>query len=212
METKCRNSLLDANLQQQFLIVENETVQFTVTLHNPYSIALELLAVALRYVVDLISSLEQSSPQQKRSPLSTTGVSFTSIASPAILPANSIHSITLSGTATESGILVIRGCLLHLPGSELHEALLPVYTDEEEEKQLQSAISFASESERLKPVTPSARLRAKESRDYDVEHGDDLSSLRFLQVNVVAEQPFLRIRRTSLTNGAVMLYDGERRV
>ena len=32
---------------------------------------------------------------------------------------------------------------------------------------------------------------------------------RYLEVRVVPEQPSLRIRRTSLTNGAVMLYDGE---
>ena len=31
----------------------------------------------------------------------------------------------------------------------------------------------------------------------------------FYEVKVVPAQPFLRIRRTSLTNGAVMLYDGE---
>jgi trafficking protein particle complex subunit 9 len=33
--------------------------------------------------------------------------------------------------------------------------------------------------------------------------------LRFLHCNVVGEQPLLRIRRTSLTHAAVMLYDGE---
>ena len=33
--------------------------------------------------------------------------------------------------------------------------------------------------------------------------------MRFLGCKVVPEQPLLRVRRTSLTHGAVMLYDGE---
>jgi len=36
------------------------------------------------------------------------------------------------------------------------------------------------------------------------------SSFKFLECKVVPEQPLLRIRRTSVTHGALMLYDGER--
>jgi hypothetical protein len=35
------------------------------------------------------------------------------------------------------------------------------------------------------------------------------SQLQFVELKVVPEQPLLRIRRTSLTHGAVMLYEGE---
>jgi hypothetical protein len=34
-------------------------------------------------------------------------------------------------------------------------------------------------------------------------------AMKFLECKVVPEQPLLRVRRTSLTHGAVMLYDGE---
>lgn len=34
-------------------------------------------------------------------------------------------------------------------------------------------------------------------------------AMRFLECKVIPEQPLLRVRRTSLTHGAVMLYDGE---
>lgn len=58
----------------------------------------------------------------------------------------------------------------------------------------------AKEKERKgQSVLPGAPERSEKSE----------KAMRFLECKVVPEQPLLRVRRTSLTHGAVMLYDGE---
>ncbi|KAH8117559.1 Trs120-domain-containing protein [Phellopilus nigrolimitatus] len=179
------------NGKRQAIAVANEELEFSVTLENPYSVVLDLLSVSL----------------------STTGVSFVCNPSPVMIQPNSFETVTLTGRTTESGTLIIRGCIVQLPGLERHEALLPSRTDEEEEKHFLKSIAQLNEDERSKSLSLNDRLvKRRYTHDSNVPLEKDskpIAPLKYLELKIVPEQPFLRIRRTSLTNGAVMLYDGE---
>ena len=96
--------------------------------------------------------------------------------------------------------------------------LLPVLSDEEQQNQHFEALARLNAEEKLKSTSLAERLRkARELKRMSMqteavvgkEGTGKKAPPRYLEVQVVPEQPTLRIRRTSLTNGAVMLYDGE---
>lgn len=99
---------------------------------------------------------------------------------------------------------------------EPREFLLPLSTDEVEAKQEKRRSMRVAEIERTKWTGLNARpVKEKERKRPSAlpgasEKPEKLEkTMRFLECNVVPEQPLLRVRRTSLTHGAVMLYDGE---
>ena len=99
-----------------------------------------------------------------------------------------------------------------LPGTEKHETLLPILNEEQEESRFLKSIAVFNEEERSK--TPSLNDRLDRKRKHlsstSGKGGEKhVEPPKYLEVKVVPEQPCLRIRRTSLTNGAVMLYEGE---
>lgn len=106
---------------------------------------------------------------------------------------------------------MIRGCKVTLPGVELHETLLPILSEEEEEKALLNSISLLNEKERKKPpLSPEQNDKNKHTSASPSEKGTKPQAPpKYLELRIVPEQPTLRIRRTSLSNGAVMLYEGE---
>jgi hypothetical protein len=69
-----------------------------------------------------------------------------------------------------------------------------------------------AELDRFKFTGLDARPTEKEKKRLSVTAAGtskDPAPTRFVECKVVPEQPLLRIRRTSLTHGAVMMYDGE---
>jgi trafficking protein particle complex subunit 9 len=90
------------------------------------------------------------------------------------------------------------------------EFLLPLSTDEEETRQARRRSEIVCESGRVKQAGLDSRPWEKGKRASTVVSSSLRHSPRFSQCQVVLEQPLLRIRRTSLTHGAVMLYNGER--
>ncbi|KPV77636.1 uncharacterized protein RHOBADRAFT_33796 [Rhodotorula graminis WP1] len=167
-------------------VVQNETTEVYVTLQNPFLFELE------------IQNIE----------LSTSGVPFACDPLSTVIPPGSFHTVRLTGTPREPGTLVIRGCHIRLAGCVSREFVLPVWDAEEEEKQRKTALLDTSR-ERIKVTgldavpdsTPSATaVPSDELRDGD---------LKFLECAVVPEMPLLWMRSTSLTHGALMLYDGE---
>ena len=142
---------------------------------------------------------------------STSGVTFTGTTSSLVVQGNSSASVTLSGRCTEAGLLVIRGCSVELPGLERHDVLIPVLTDEEQQSQHFETLARINAEEKQKCTSIIDRLRkAREHQRLSMqEPPSKRGPPKYLEVQIVPEQPTLRIRRTSLTNGAVMLYDGE---
>lgn len=145
---------------------------------------------------------------------STSGVAFESKASPVVVPANSFHPVTITGKATEAGLLVIRGCIVQAPGGLSREFVLPLSTEEEEERKSRRRSAIECEAGRSKHSGLASRPWEKASKRESGQVATTTSTstkkvVRFLECTVVPEQPLLRIRRTSLTHGAVMLYNGE---
>lgn len=93
---------------------------------------------------------------------------------------------------------------MQLPGTVKREVVLPLLKDDEKERQQRRLSSITSSKERLKSKGLHGWLRRDSTHPSPL-----LSQIRFVELKVVPEQPFLRIRRTSLTHGAVMLYEGE---
>ncbi|KAG6866933.1 hypothetical protein C0991_003849 [Blastosporella zonata] len=171
------------------LVVQKETLEFVVMLQNPYIFDLELQSLSL----------------------STSGVPFESRPLHVVIPANSFHEVVLAGKAMEIGTLTIRGCRVQAPGGASREFIMPLLTNEEEQRLSRRRGALGCEVGRSKysgiDSFPWEKARKRSSRP---PSGTETKTLfRFLECMVVPEQPFLRIRRTSLTHGALMLYNGE---
>ncbi|KAI8998543.1 TRAPP II complex [Trametes punicea] len=175
--------------QAKTVVVQNEPFELVVTLQNPYVFDLDLQNLQL----------------------STSGVPFNSKAFPVVVPANSYHPVTISGRALEPGTLVIRGCIVQAPGGIAREFVLPLATEEEEERRTRRRSAIECEIGRSKHAGLDSRPWEKLSKRISTQAGTAAAKkrIRFLECKVVPEQPLLRIRRTSLTHGAVMLYNGE---
>ncbi|GJN91136.1 hypothetical protein Rhopal_004154-T1 [Rhodotorula paludigena] len=167
-------------------VVQNETTEVFVTLQNPFLFELE------------IQSIE----------LSTSGVPFACDPLSTVIPPGSFHTVRLTGTPREPGTLVIRGCNIRLAGCMSREFVLPVWDTAEEAKQQKAAL-LDTTRERVKrsglDAIPQRSLEASAMEsDTPLQGGD-----KFLECIVVPELPLLWMRSTSLTHGALMLYDGE---
>ncbi|KAJ3829021.1 TRAPP II complex [Lentinula raphanica] len=176
-------------MQGKPLVVLNETLEFVVIIQNPYVFDLELQSLSL----------------------STSGVPFESSSTSLIIPARSYHRVILSGKALATGSLIIRGCIVQAPGGAPREFVLPLATEEEEERIAHKRSAALCEAGRFKysgldgfPWERKNRLPNSGSKS-----SRSSSTMMFLECKVVPEQPLLRIRRTTVTHGALMLYDGE---
>ncbi|KAJ7285808.1 TRAPP II complex [Mycena rebaudengoi] len=175
--------------QGKSLVVQGELLEFVVVLRNPYVFDLDIQALSL----------------------STSGVTFQSKPVRVVVPSTALHVVTLSGRATETGSLVIRGCFAQAPGGIRREFPLPLSTEEEEERISRKRAALECESGRSKytglDCFPWEKASKRASTQLTVV--PTKTALRFLEYTVVPEQPLLRIRRTSVTHGAVMMYNGE---
>lgn len=144
-----------------------------------------------------------------RSVHSTSGVEFVSQPARMTIPGDSIQQVVISGKPLASGSLVIRGCFIQAPGGALREFVLPLLTSQEEERLARRRSAISCEYGRWKysglECFPSAQTKKRASGTIQ-----PAGQTRFLECQVVPELPLLRIRRTSVTHGAVMLYEGER--
>ncbi|KZT09435.1 uncharacterized protein LAESUDRAFT_694916 [Laetiporus sulphureus 93-53] len=176
--------------QVQSVLVQNERFEAVVTLRNPFVFDLQLESVAL----------------------STSGVRVESEAMAVIVPANTYHPITISGKALEAGTLVIRGCVVQAPGGAPREYVLPLSTEEEEDRRLRRRSAVEFDAGRSKRTGLDSRPWKRANTRLSKQNAATFSgppTVRFLECKVVPEQPLLQIKRTSLTHGAVMLYEGE---
>ena len=191
----------------QSVVVQNETLEFLITLQNPFAFDLEIQDIRL----------------------STTGVPFTSHPCPVVLLPNAFQTIRVTGFASSSGKLVVQGCFVRLPDGSEAEFLLPVHDAAEEKRQRKRESTIVEMDRAMKLVGLDARPSERRKRESQIlENGPAISGIDksadktgsraksglseepgFLSCEVVPEQPLVRIRGTSLTHGAIMLYDGE---
>lgn len=98
--------------------------------------------------------------------------------------------------------------MVQAPGGAVREFILPAATRDEESLQERRRSSIICETGRTKRSGLDARPWEQQEKRMSIP--PQKASPQFVQCKVVPEQPLLRIRRTSLTHGAVMLYNGER--
>ncbi|XP_006458106.1 hypothetical protein AGABI2DRAFT_148600 [Agaricus bisporus var. bisporus H97] len=176
--------------KDQEIVAQNEVLEFVVVLQNPFIFDLELQCLSL----------------------STSGVKFQSEPVRVVLPASSFHQVVIPGKVMATGILTIRGCFVQAPGGITQEFILPLNTAEEEERITRRKSALICEAERYKywGLESLPWEKPKRSIKYHSSQLNPRTNLRFLECKVVPEQPLLRIRRTSVNHGALMLYEGER--
>lgn len=83
----------------------------------------------------------------------------------------------------------------------MREFLLPIWNDDDDARQ-QKIIMLDSAKDRVKASGLDSFIRVTSEEDED-------EGPSFLECTVVPAMPLLWIRSTSLTHGALMLYDGE---
>ena len=143
--------------------------------------------------------------------LSTSGAAFDTKPISVTTPANSYHSVTLSGKPLETGPLSIKGCFVQAPCGASREFLLPLATVEDEEHRLRRRSLGTCESGRTKYRGLDSRpgKNRKRSSNLVKSSANRRTIPKFLECTVVSVQPLLRIRWSSLIHSAVMLYNGE---
>lgn len=127
-----------------------------------------------------------------------------------VIPAAAFHQVVLTGKPLETGSLTVRGCIVQAPGGAPREFILPLATEAEEVRLSQKRSVIVCETERAKYSGLDARPWEKLRRRHQSKPQTSETVFKFLECKVVQEQPLLRIRRTSVTHGAVMLYEGEK--
>ncbi|TFK29959.1 hypothetical protein FA15DRAFT_677283 [Coprinopsis marcescibilis] len=177
------------------VVVRHEPLEFLVMLQNPYVFDLELEELSL----------------------STSGVKFNTQPIKYMVPPLSTCEVILSGIPVETGILTIRGCIVRAPGGVAKEYILPLNTEQEVDRLMKKRQSLACEFGRYKysglDCFPWEKAKRRQSRLPSSSAESPIAptiSFKFLECKVVLDQPLLRIRRTTITHGALMLYDGER--
>jgi len=179
------------NSQGKVILVQNEPAELLVTLYNPYVFELELQSLSL----------------------STSGPSFDCQALTTIyIPPQSYYHASFTGKATQTGTLTIRGCIVQAMGGAPQEFTLPLPTEGVSEQFSRKRTYLTSEIGRIKSPGLQARSTAKNTKRASTTTSAPNEQVRYLECNVLPEQPLLRMRWTSLTHDAVMLYEGEKSV
>lgn len=177
----------------QINLIKDETCEFKVVLTNPFGFDLELSNVVL----------------------SASGVEFSAVPTAATIPANETMALRLMGTPLETGALVIRGCIIKITGFAEQEFLSekPVeavttqtekantLVESERYKHTGLAALFNASTSTL-PTTTTTTTTSNTSTPVAVENPHET-------LNVIEDQPLLKISSTSLLHGAIMLFEGE---
>lgn len=171
------------------LLVANDQVDVFVTLQNVFGFDLEVQNLSLL----------------------TAGAPFITDPLPLILPASSVQTVRVTGLAPNSGSLEIRGVSVRLMDGSAAEFLLPVVDGAGARRDSKQRSRVQAEAAKTKQ----SGLEARKSLLLPPSDGG-LPPLpvkeeehRWLECNVVEEQPLLWIKKTSLSHGTVMLFNGE---
>ncbi|CAO3600653.1 unnamed protein product [Absidia cylindrospora] len=161
-------------------LVKNELAEFKVTLTNPFGFDLEL----------------------QNATLSTSGIPFIPVPVSASIPPYSTLSLRLAGTPEESGTLAVRGCTIKIVGFAEQEFIYnsPLKKMDQGTKTLANDEFVKIKYSGLNAIQNSIKKQDSDEKNHPAE---------YYSVQVIDDQPLLKITSTSLLHGAVMLYEGE---
>ncbi|WWD18356.1 hypothetical protein CI109_102806 [Kwoniella shandongensis] len=168
-------------------MVANEQVDIFVTVRNPFTFDLDIQDLSIL----------------------TSGVPFVTSPLPLTLPALSVQTVRVTGTAPAPGLMQVRGVSIRLTDGSYNEILLPVIDAQDKLRRDKHKSRVKREVGKVKRSGLDARFAALSVADRDAgSEGPDLKE-KWLECKVVEELPLAWIKRTSLTHGTVMLYNGE---
>ncbi|KAI8647021.1 TRAPP II complex [Parasitella parasitica] len=172
----------------QINLIKDEVCEFKVALANPFGFDLELSNIVL----------------------STSGIKFSAVSTAATIPANDTLSLKLAGTPLETGSLIIRGCIIKITGFAEQEFMNEKQDVKkvEQPKNSKDIIQQSIESERFKYTGLQALSQRPDQRQTPSEK-KIIENIQQEGLNVIEDQPLLKIKSTSLLHGAVMLFEGE---
>lgn len=174
------------------VLVANEQVDVFVTLQNVFAFDLEIQDLSLLWVV----------PQRSDTDDRTTGAPFVTSPLPLILPALSVQTVRVTGHAPNAGSLQIRGVNVPLMDGSSAEFLIPVIDSAEQKRD-------SKHRSRLQAEVMKTKRQGLEARQSAIVPETTSDNHRWLECTVVEEQPLLWIKKTTLSHGTIMLYNGE---
>jgi trafficking protein particle complex subunit 9 len=143
---------------------------------------------------------------------STSGTQCHSQPVSATIPAMTIHTLTLSVVPLEPGQLIIRGCQIQLLGVTPQEFVFNLPPDSTNDRASAPLLRISHspyDAERIKYTGLEVNHLLRPAPANAPLGTNTTAQPRFLQYQVVAEQPLLRVRRSSITQGTLMLFEGE---
>ncbi len=120
--------------------------------------------------------------------------------------------MVISGVPLESGTVTIRGCYLQLLGGASKEILVPLLDDNGVRVSVPGVSNPDNDPDRVKytGLENNLLISPREEIAYKPKRVSQARVPRFLQVHVIPEQPMLRLQRSSVVHGSLMLFSGER--
>ncbi|KAI8063251.1 TRAPP II complex [Gongronella butleri] len=184
------NPFAQKKAKDRVLLVKNELCDFKVVLTNPFGFDLELQHITL----------------------STSGIPFAPAATSATIPAHGTVSLRLTGTPQESGQLTIRGCVIRIVGFAEQEFIFDCSRQKHDSSDMPRTGGGGKRAPQHDVIKHKyTGLQAIQHANKKQVSGDDDLAKRvgFYDVQVIDDQPLLKMTSTSLLHGAVMLYEGE---
>lgn len=135
----------------------------------------------------------------------TVGVPFITNPLPISLPPNSVQTVRITGVAPTAGAMQIRGVTLRLPDGSSNEFLLPLLSDREKQAREKRKSRLAVDLSKSKRQGMDARWSAIIASAPELDEAPQ----KWLECKIVEEQPLVWIKKSSLTHGTVMLFNGE---
>ncbi|ORX40220.1 transport protein Trs120 or TRAPPC9 TRAPP II complex subunit-domain-containing protein [Kockovaella imperatae] len=166
------------------VLIAKEQTDVYVTLRNPFAFNLEIQDMSLI----------------------TAGIEFVVTPLSVSLAPQSIQSVRIVGIASTAGSLQIKGVRLRLGDGSACDILLPVVDDAERKRIVKHKSRAMMDFAKTKVQGLDARYTGTTEPEPPIT---DPSSERWLECRVVDEQPLVWIKKSSLTHGTIMLYDGE---
>lgn len=130
------------------------------------------------------------------------GLTFSAPSIVLTIPAGQTTTVRIVGTASSPGNLVVRGCRVRLTHCRRRDFLIPVPAADRAKARLLRNLHTRYD----RPKSEHGGLH----RPLEDDGRADERPERYLNCKVVAPTPLLRIVSTSLLQGGLMLYEGER--
>ncbi|WVQ65923.1 uncharacterized protein L199_004101 [Kwoniella botswanensis] len=187
------NPRLKAAEAGKTVIVANEQIDVFVTVRNPFTFDLEIQDLSIL----------------------TSGVPFITSPLPLTLPSNSVQTVRVTGQSPISGSMSIKGVSIRLNDGSSNDFLIPIVDGKAKLKLDKRKSKIKSDLSKVKRSGLDARFQSiensKNRHAHAHPHGleDGADDKKWLECKVVPELPLAWIKKTSLTHGTVMLYNGE---